>query len=250
MNRIIGFIAILTISTTHASLGQFLSRGTILYEVKTNMKKTLGNTPWAEGMKDKLPAFKSSFFKLSFDGNRAQYVFDHYDDKDKIPEFLRQNDEKSAWDHDFEKSIYLSNKELFGTLFSIRDSIFKIKWRLSNENRIISGYNCRKATGIIMDSVYVFAFYTDEITTPGGPATIHGLPGMILGLTIPRLYTSFMAVEIKGMENSPVFQKLEESIKVYDRKSAIEAVKKNTSDWGSDEDSKSFMDQIYWNLLL
>ena len=250
MNRIIGFITILTILTTHVTLGQFISRGTILYEVKTNMKKTLGNSAWAEGMKDKLPTFKSSFFKLSFDGNRTQYVFDHYDDKDKIPEFLRQNDEKSAWEHDFEKSTYVSNKELFGALFSIRDSIPKIKWKLSNENRIISGYNCRKATGIIMDSVYVFAFYTDEITTPGGPATIHGLPGMILGLTIPRLFTSFMAVDIKGMEHSPVFQKLEESAKKYDRKSAIEAVKKNTSEWGSDADSKSFMEQIYWNLLL
>ena len=250
MKRIIVCIATLVISITQPSIGQFISKGTILYEVKTNMKKTLGNTPWAEGMKDKLPAFKSSFFKLSFDGNRTQYVFDHYDDKDKVPEFLRQNDEKSAWDHDFSKSTYLSNKELFGTLFSIRDSIVKIKWKLSNENRIIGGYNCRKATGIIMDSVYVFAFYTDEITTPGGPATIHGLPGMILGLTIPRLYTSFMAIDIKPMENDPVFQKLEESPKPYDRKSAVEAVKKNTSDWGSDADSKNFMEQIYWNLLL
>jgi hypothetical protein len=73
---------------------------------------------------------------------------------------------------------------------------------------------------------------------------------MILGVTIPRLYTSFMAIDIKSAEKEPVFQKLEESSKIYNRKSVIEAVKKNTSSWGSDSDSKSFMDQIYWNLLL
>ena len=66
------------------SNAQFISRGTILYEVKTNLKKTLGNSSWGEGMMDKIPAVKSSFFKLSFSGNHTQYVFDHYDDKDKM----------------------------------------------------------------------------------------------------------------------------------------------------------------------
>lgn len=232
------------------SNAQFINQGTILYEVKTNMKKALGNSSWAEGMKDDLPAFKSSFFKLTFGENRTQYVFDHYDDKEKIPPFLRQNDEKSAWEHSFEKSTYLSNKELFGTLFSIRDSIPKIKWKLSNENRIIAGFNCRKASGVIMDSVYVFAFYTDEITTPGGPATIQGLPGMILGVTIPRLYTSFIAKEVTAMEKAPAFRKLEEGSKIYNRKTVIDAVKKSTSDWQSDGNSNNYLEQLYWNLLL
>jgi len=244
------FLGILMLLNAGTSNAQFISRGTILYEVKTNLKKTLGNSSWGEGMMDKLPAVKSSFFKLSFSGNHTQYVFDHYDDKDKIPPFLRQNDEKSFWEHQYDKSTYLSNKELFGTLFSIRDSIPKIKWKLGNENRIIAGFNCRKATGIIMDSVYVFAFYTDEITTPGGPATIQGLPGMILGVTIPRLYTSFIALSINPMEKDPEFVKQEESSKIYDRKTVMDAVKKSTSGWNDEGDSNNFLDQIFWNLLL
>ena len=246
------FSILLLAIMSHQSMSQFIDKGTIVFEVKTNIKKTLSNSTWAESMKDKLPTFKSSFFKLTFNGNHTQYVFDHYDDKDKLPPFLRQNDEKSVWDHQLDKATYVSNKELFGTLFSIQDSIQKIKWKLSNENRIIAGFNCRKATGIIMDSVYVFAFYTDEITTPGGPATINGLPGMILGLTIPRLYTSFIATDITPLSKEPSFQKLEDSKKIYNRKSAMEAVKKSTKDWGDegDADSKKFLDQLYWNLLL
>ena len=48
----------------------------------------------------------------------------------------------------------------------------------------------------MFDSVYVFAFYTDEIIIPGGPCSINGLPGMILGVTIPRLYTSWIATKV------------------------------------------------------
>ncbi len=234
------------------SQAQFVDKGEIIYEVKTNIKKTLGNSSWAESMKDQLPTFKSSFFKLSFSGNHTQFVFDHFDDKDKLPPFLRQNDEKSVWDHEFEKSTYQSNKEVFGTLFTIRDSISNIKWKLSNENRIICGYNCRKATGIIMDSVYVFAFYTDEITTPGGPGTVNGLPGMILGLTVPRLYTSYMAQEVKVLDKQPAFIVPEKGDKIYNKKEAIEAVKKSTKDWSdpNDPESGKFVIQLIWNLLL
>jgi GLPGLI family protein len=250
MKRSFEFLFMLFLFCIQRSNAQFISQGTIMYEVKTNMKKAIGNSSWAESMKDQIPAFKSSFFRLSFKRNHTQYVFDHYDDKERISPFLRQNDEKSGWEHDFEKSTYSSNKELFGTLFSIHDTIPKIKWKLSNENRVISGYNCRKATGIIMDSVYVFAFYTDEITTPGGPATIQGLPGMILGVTIPRLYTSIIAIEVKATEKEPAFINLEESPKIYNRRTVISAVKNSTKDWGSDTESKSFMEQLYWNLLL
>jgi GLPGLI family protein len=58
----------------------------------------------------------------------------------------------------------------------------KIEWKLSpNETREFAGFMCRKATGVIFDSVYVFAFYTDEITVSGGPMGLHGLPGYDYG---------------------------------------------------------------------
>jgi GLPGLI family protein len=58
----------------------------------------------------------------------------------------------------------------------------------------------------MLDSVYVFAFYTEEITLPGGPASFHGLPGTIMGITIPRLYTSWIAtkVMVNGVDASSI----------------------------------------------
>ena len=49
-------------------------------------------------------------------------------------------------------------------------------------------------------TMHIFAFYTDEITTSGGPMSIHGLPGMILGVTIPRMYTSWIAKKVEVIE--------------------------------------------------
>jgi len=37
-----------------------------------------------------------------------------------------------------------------------------------------------------MDSIYVVAFYTDEIPVSGGPESFTGLPGMILGVALPH----------------------------------------------------------------
>ena len=41
---------------------QFIESGVIEFEVKTSVKKSMGNSSWAESMKDKLPPFKTSYF--------------------------------------------------------------------------------------------------------------------------------------------------------------------------------------------
>ena len=71
-----------------------------------------------------------------------------------------------------------------------------LQWKLTNENRVIAGFNCRKAVAVIFDSVYVFAFSPDEIMIPVGPCSINGLPRMILGVTIPRIFTSWIATKV------------------------------------------------------
>jgi GLPGLI family protein len=48
-----------------------------------------------------------------------------------------------------------------------------------------------------MDSIYVIAFYTDEIPVSGGPESFTGLPGMILGIVLPRLNTTYFATKVE-----------------------------------------------------
>lgn len=88
-------------------------------------------------------------------------------------------------------------KNFLSGKYQIADSTLKIKWRLTGDKRVISGYNCRKAVGTINNQVTIFAFYTDNIVIAGGPESIHGLPGMILGVGVPSIHTTWFATSVK-----------------------------------------------------
>jgi GLPGLI family protein len=143
-------------------------------------------------------------------------------------------------------------KNVFGSDFYIQDSIQHIQWKLTNENRMIAGFNCRKAVGRIMDSVYVFAFYTEEIPIPGGPCSISGLPGLILGMTIPRMYASWIATkvivnDVKEENIKPVAAKKFLTVKAF-KTTLYERVKEWINE--DDPDSKKWMEQFFWNTAL
>jgi len=244
-------IIILAISFNAANAQQFISKATIEFEVKTNIKKTMGNSSWAEMLKDQMPAFKTGYYNFTFADGKSVFKWDHWDNV-KVPEFLRKNDEENVWYFDHNNNKFNVQKSVFGSMFNVDDSIPAIEWKLSNENRIIAGFNCRKAVGVIMDSVYVFAFYTDEITIPGGPCSISGLPGMILGLTIPRMYTSYIAtkVMVNGVNEQAI--KPASSKKYMTAVAMKTTIKERTKEWGGDDDpdSKKWIEQMLWNTLL
>lgn len=86
------------------------------------------------------------------------------------------------------------------------DSLKFIRWQIGDETRSIAGFKCRKAIGVMMDSIYVVAFYCPEILPQGGPEYFNGLPGMILGLAIPRLHTTWFAtkIQITGIDEKKI----------------------------------------------
>lgn len=177
----------------HAQI--FINQAKIEYEVKADIKKTMSDNSWQDMLKDKLPRFKTGYFSLTFSGNKSTYQFDHWGIP-KLPEFMTRGDDENKYYYDYNSGEYSMQKNIYGSNVNVADSIPKLHWKLENEYRIIAGFNCRKAVAVLFDSVYVFAFYTEEITLPGGPASFHGLPGTILGVTIPRLYTSWIATKV------------------------------------------------------
>src|SRR5690554_2519045 len=87
--------------------------------------------------------------------------------------------------------------EMGGSNIFVEDSLMNVTWKLTNEYRNIAGYDCRRANGLTLDSVYVVAFYTDQIPTSAGPGTLHGLPGMILGLVVPEQHYNIYATSVE-----------------------------------------------------
>ncbi|MGN6534069.1 MAG: GLPGLI family protein, partial [Ginsengibacter sp.] len=150
----------------------------------------------------------------------------------KVTAFFRSPaiDNEVYSDYATRKSV--ARKNVFEKSFLIEDSLRNATWKITNDFREIAGFNCRRATTISMDSVVVVAFYTDEIMVPGGPESFNGLPGMILGLVINRLHTTWYAtkvdvnsVNIKDI-TPPAKGKKATNTEVF------ETLKKSLSDWG------------------
>jgi GLPGLI family protein len=75
----------------------------------------------------------------------------------------------------------------------------KISWVLSNENKIISGYHCKKAT-CRYGNKDITAWYTSEIPFQEGPYTFKGLPGLIVSIEDSKQYYSFLLKELKRVK--------------------------------------------------
>ena len=237
------FVIALTFFSNLLQAQVFIDKGLIEYQVVVNNHKAMGDGTWAEMFKDKIPKLSTSYYQLTFDANKSIYLFNRKDDKLKSP-WTNGEAEDDIWYNDYNSEKFIQQKNIFGETYILSDSLKNINWKITNENRMIAGFNCRKAVGVLFDSVYVFAFYTDEITVSGGPMSMNGLPGMILGITIPRMFTSWVAtkVQINGFdEKKLVAPKSGKQKKASELK---ETVIKATKDWGT------YGQQAVWNIFL
>lgn len=130
-------------------------------------------------------------------------------------------------DNSFLKLLPFGDEELL-----MKDSLPNVKWKYTDEYRNIAGYDCRRANGIIQDSIYVVAFFAGQIPIPTGPELIHGLPGMILGVSIPSMNINIFATKVE-LTNTPVSNVLTKKKKVVaEPKTAIVAkLKSSVYDW-------------------
>jgi GLPGLI family protein len=203
-----------------------------------------GDGFFGEMFKNKMPNFSTTYYHLTFNDNKTIYKFDRLNERDKLP-WGTNGAEDNIWYNDFNSSTRVNQKSVFGENYLLADSLMKLDWKvMPNETREIAGFVCRKAQAVIFDSVYVFAFYTDEITASGGPMGIHGLPGMILGITIPRMFTSWIAtkLQLNGVNTNIIAAPTKGKKK---QATELEAsVKKATKDWGT------WGQQSVWNIFL
>ncbi|RYG08992.1 MAG: GLPGLI family protein, partial [Chitinophagaceae bacterium] len=131
-----------------------------------------------------------------------------------------------------ENATSVAQKKIFEETYLLKDSTRKITWKITDEFRNIAGYDCRRANAVIMDSVYVVAFYTDEIPVSGGPESFTGLPGMILGVALPREHTTWFATAVTDQPVTADKMKIPAKGKPVDHKSLSEILKKALKNWG------------------
>lgn len=209
----------------------FISKGKIEFERSVNVWANIKGS-FADQLKKAIPQYQKSYFNYEFDNNKSIYGPGRESDSKATSFFgAPATDNEIYSDYTTDKSI--AHKNVFEKSFLIEDSLRKAKWKITNDFREIAGFNCRRATTIIMDSVFVVAFYTDEITIPGGPESFNGLPGMILGLVINRLHTTWYATKIDV--NSVNVKDITPPTKgkKTTNSEVLETLKKSLSDWGN-----------------
>ncbi|HOZ84542.1 MAG TPA: GLPGLI family protein [Niabella sp.] len=195
------FILLLLISFKNIQAQKFITSGTIEFEVKFNLQKSMeamlsDNDTWLKDIIASQPKFTTNYYKYSFSGSEAIYKFDRSADQKRPMMWFSNSDEDNIWYNNYKERKFINLKAIDDN-YNISGDLKSIQWKLyPNDMTEIAGFNCRRASAILFDSVYVFAYYTDEINISGGPMSLNGLPGMIMGLTIPRLYTSWIATSV------------------------------------------------------
>jgi len=97
---------------------------------------------------------------------------------------------------DMATKMVTAQKAVFEQIYLVKDTLRKIKWKVTDETRDIAGYSCRRANGLMMDSIYVVAFFATQIPVSGGPESFAGLPGMILEVALPHENVIWRATKV------------------------------------------------------
>jgi GLPGLI family protein len=219
---------------------QLILSGEILYERRENVHKQFTEeNSWTEARKKATPKYKVDVFSMQFNTKQSLYKMFA---EDESPAFMwNKMANANTVLKDLLAKTYEGEKTIYEKSYRVKDSLPQYQWKLENEFRVIAGHSCRKASTIIMDSVYIIAFYTDEIPVNGGPESFNGLPGMILGIVVPRINTTYFATKVSTMlvpENSFVLPKSKAKITTY--KDFYNELGKALKDWGE------YASQVIW----
>lgn len=184
----------------------FTTSGIIEFDKTSNMyaiiKKEMNKEnesyvqPMLEQYKKNQPQFKVLKSTLKFGNNKTLFTPTEQEAGPNGFFNVMIAEQNSTIYTDLNTGISTNQKKVFEETFLLKDTTRKIKWKITDETREIAGYPCRRANALVMDSVYVVAFYTDKILVTGGPESFTGLPGMILGVALPHENVTWFATKI------------------------------------------------------
>lgn len=244
VKRTLIIIALLAFISRLSAQQQFITKGKIEYERKTNQHALMDDNSLFDDMaKKSLPKFVTYYYDLTFKDGKSIYKPGREADT-KQNRFWGILEADNIILDNLDSGTCISQKSIFGSTYLIADSLRKIDWKISTETRKIAGFDCRKAVGKVLDSIIVVAFYTEEILPSGGPESFSGLPGMILGIAIPKMHTTWYATKLQVIDVADKDLAAPKKGKKYEGKDFRGQIKDIMKDWG-DEGKK-----LQWQIML
>lgn len=218
----------LTVTTASAQYAYFPNKGTITFEKEVYTKARMramqqdmanrnpGMANRFGGNIDEVPEKTSSFFTMTFDedetlmqaqvapeeaagSSRPAMAMTRASGRGGARVIARSSFRGQQNDKVYYQNLSKGETEIaleIDDKYILKDSLQQITWRFTDEYREIAGYTCRRVNGATADSLYLVAFYTEQIPLSGGPVLVNGLPGMILGLAIPEMHINYWATNV------------------------------------------------------
>jgi GLPGLI family protein len=237
--RIIYILVLSFIVGTSAAQVNFISTGKITYERRVSQFAALVNAEaednmWMEELKKQFPKVVADNYTLQFNNKESFYYLTKENPDNKYINMIFKPSETNYVNQKHELGTVTSAANVFENTYLVNDSLVKYDWKITGEVRDIAGFECKKAVTKICDSVVVVAFYTDQIPVQAGPENFNGLPGMILGIAVPRLGTTIFATSV-SLQAAPnyVLPTLSKPKKTTIKQLDADLVK-TTKDWGKE----------------
>lgn len=240
-------LALLVVQSLGAQ-ANFIQEARVEYEKKVNQHKPYEeegeDNMWQQERMKVIPRFVSDVYELKFNQKQSAYRLLKENPNNKYMMWGAKPSETEVFCTNLETQRQQIQKEIFENVYWVQDSIRQLDWKISDETREIAGFECRKAVTKICDSVYVVAFYTDQIPVSAGPESFAGLPGLILGLAIPRLYTTWFATKVELI--TPTTAQLNPPLKgkKVTRQQMQNDMQKSMKEWGKEGAMRMWMSQL------
>jgi GLPGLI family protein len=250
MKKFVFVLFVICIASLTQGQTQFLVKGKIEFERRINVHRqfdwvTEEDMSFYKEYISKIPRVNVAYFELSFTPGKTIYKPGKREEEGRMDNLWGIGPAKDNMVLTDLSGLQISDlKKIFEETYLVQDSIRKPEWKISEETRTIAGFECRKAVAKLFDSVYVVAFYTDEIAVSGGPESFNGLPGMILGLAIPRLYCTWFATKVELAQPAESEFAIKGRGKKITEKELHSILQRTMKDWG-----KQGSRYLWWALL-
>lgn len=151
---------------------------------KNNPERAAMMDGYKAGMKDFLKSFESTETELYFNANQSIYrerekelTADEVNDEQNM--FMRFKPEMDKNFKSFKEDFQITTKDFMGKKFLIKDSIEKLPWKMTGQQKEIGGFPCLQAS--YTDTARTIeVWFTPQIPVSTGPKGLGGLPGLIL----------------------------------------------------------------------
>lgn len=196
-----GLTLLIAILTLTVSYGQNTS-GTVTYEQKINIHKNLPLE--MEGMKDRIPEFRTTNHKLSFDTDKVAYEQVKREETDNDSSNRRRRGRGGRFGSrdggkrfaNLSTNTVVATRDLMGKKFLVKGEPTDYKWKMTGKSKQVGSYLCQEATW--QDSTtQIVAWFTPMIPVQAGPGDYTGLPGLILHMDIDDGEREITATDIQ-----------------------------------------------------